>query len=97
MSSMSSNDPSNEPQNGPKKAERATLCGSGMNWLLTNPEALLDRHLAGKPFLAIAPEGLVFSASDYEEFEAKLNDLRPSFRKRLFLTHTSLWVVGWSA
>ncbi len=69
-----------------------------MEWLLHNPTTLLLYHAAGQFFLGIVPKtpngGVVLTATDEEEFEAKLNDLRPSIRKQLFLTHTGLWVKG---
>lgn len=65
---------------------------TGESWCLNNPEILLQYQQNGRLFIALVPNrGIVFSSEDAEEFEARLNDLRPSVRKQLFLTHISLW------
>ena len=66
---------------------------TGAEWVAKNSEAVYSYHLQGKYFLAIEPNyGVVHSAADEEDFDAWLNDLRPSVLRRLYLTATSLWV-----
>lgn len=62
-------------------------------WCFDHPEDVFRTHLDGLYFIAIHPEhGIVISAEDYETFEAKINDRRPSIVRALFKTCTSLWV-----
>jgi len=66
-----------------------------MDWVLRNPSELLERHVRGQTYLAIHPQcGVVVAAEDADEFEAQLNDRRPSVLRELFLTSTHLWVRG---
>lgn len=66
-----------------------------MDWILSHPASLLEHHQHGATFLAIHPQwGIVVAAEDEEEFQAQLNDRRPSVRRELFLTSTHLWIQG---
>lgn len=64
-----------------------------MNFCINHPEVIFAAHQSGRPFIAIHPEhGVVISAADEEEFEAELNDKRPSVLRELYKTCTSLFV-----
>lgn len=66
-----------------------------IQWLSENPETILAFHQEGLTFIAVHPEhGVAISACDEEEFQARLNDRRPSLLKQLFLTNTSLWLCA---
>ena len=64
-----------------------------MNWCFDHPEEIFAAYLDGRRFLAIHPEqGIVATAADEEEFEAKLADHRPSVLRQLYCTATNFWV-----
>lgn len=66
----------------------------GFAWCLTRPEEIMRYFLDGYFFLAIHPQyGVVHCAEDEETFEAKLNSMRPSVKRELYLTCTALWVL----
>lgn len=70
------------------------LYDHAMAWLMQHPDVLFNLHQEGQHFIALHPEhGLVITASNFEDFEAKLNDRRPSILRQLYRTCTALFVI----
>lgn len=49
-------------------------------------------HNMGQFWLALEADRVAVCAEDYDDLEAKLNDLRPSFRRRLRIICTQMIV-----
>jgi hypothetical protein len=66
---------------------------AGVCWCRQHPDLLFLAHQNGHTFIAIHPShGIVITATDIEDFQARLNDRRPSILRQLYLTCTNFWV-----
>lgn len=76
--------------------ESMTLAQAATQWIQNNPDQIFNLHRTGQTFVAIEPElGVIrLAASSESAFQAELNELIPSYRQKLFLTNTALFVVG---